>query len=136
MAKAQKNSVTKIADAKKDSTISPVTIKFKINPRLTLVGKLPHEDNYTNLIIIKSLRDRMELKKHDMDAINMRQPEGAQAPMWDASLDIGTEYILDEKDINYLTPWLKDLEQTGKLPSTLVKLYELLVLNQEVEIIE
>lgn len=101
-------------------------MKLSVTDRLIAMSLLPKEANFLTLKLVRKALDALGFSEDEHKVLKFERAETG-GTKWNADADPMKDVALGEVAKNELVKALKKLDETGKLTSEHVGLYELLV---------
>ena len=95
---------------------------LKVLDRITLLGVLPVQGDYTTLKIVRKLRESLSFSEEELKALSITQIENRIT--WDQQADEGKEVQIGEKATDLIVDSLKKLDKEKQLTDQHYSLYE------------
>ena len=95
---------------------------LKVLDRITLLGVLPAQGDYTTLKIVRKLREDLSFTEEELKDLSITQLDNRIT--WDQLADQGKEVAIGEKATDLIVESLKKLDKEKKLTDQHYGLYE------------
>jgi len=98
-------------------------MEFKTFDRLILLNILPKEGNYTDIKIVRKLREELSFDEAEQAALQLTLGEGG-AVKWKPEADLPKEIEIGPRAKVIIEDLLKKLDKEGKIKEEHLSLYE------------
>lgn len=97
---------------------------MKLLERIELPGILPNQSTYEKLILIKSIKAKVEITPEEIEKFNLFTIPGTNNVSWNTlGTESDVEFDFTEGEKNIIVESLKAASNTERLPITLMDMY-------------